>query len=448
MTQENEAVIDVKPPAVSRPIAGPTARLSSAILVATLLLAFLLRLAWAWLLPYDGAPDEGLAHIRAIRFYLEHFRLPTRPEILSNEAGAYGGMSPLPYLFHWFFGLFAVRGVPLEQQILLPRLGSVVAGTAVVWAASLGSRKLFPQNRPLQWGIPLFLAVQPQLVFISAYLNSDIFSVLISTLLIAFWPDLLRAGLTWRHALYLGLLGGLLALCKLNATALVPPTLIVVAMALFRHRLPWAVIAARGAAATGLSLALSAWLFVRNQLVLGDMMGYRSMWEVAVLYLHKNRSPFEQGLTMKNALLETGWRELTFKSSWGVYGYMNVFQNEAVYSALSAACILGLLGAAWVLLRRKTVDNFSPGLMLCILMGFVLALAQMAWTSYYNDWQPQGRYHFPLIFGEAALLFVGWTCVTSSPRWQRAIVLAAVVGTLAVTISSYFFLLWPMYHQG
>lgn len=438
-------MVEVKPQAAEAPAADSSPRWSLHILVATLLLAFVLRLAWAWLLPYDGAPDEGLAHIRAIQFYLNHFRLPLRPEILSNEAGAYGGMSPLPYLPHWLFGLFASRGIPLEQQILIPRLGSVVTGTAVVWAAAIGCRKLFPIQRFMQWSIPLLLAVQPQLVFISAYLNSDIFSVFIATLLIAMWPDLLKSGLTWRNTLYLGFLGGLLALCKLNALALVPPTLVVVAMALYRHRLPLSTIAVRGLATTGLSLALSAWLYIRNHLVIGDMMGYNSMWEVAKLYLHKNPSPIEQGLTMKQALLDTGWRALTFKSSWGVYGYMNVFQDENVYATLSILCILGILSTGWLVLRWKSVDNLTPGLMICIFVGFLLALGLMAWTSYFNDWQPQGRYHFPVVFGEAVLLFVGWTAWIRSPRWQRGVGLAIILGTLALTVHSYFYLLWPLY---
>lgn len=438
-------MVEVKPPVVETPVADSLARLSRPVLVATLLLAFALRLAWAWLIPYDKAPDEGLAHIHAIQFYLDHFRLPTRPEILSNEAGAYGGMSPLPYVLHWFFGLFAARGVPLEQQILIPRLGSVVAGTAVIWAASHGCRKLFPRTALLQWGIPLLLAVQPQLVFISAYLNSDIFSVLVATLLIASWPDLLQSGLTWRRALYLGLLGGLLALCKLNALALVPSTLLVLGMTLYRHRLPWRTVAVRGLAASGLALALSAWLYVRNYLVLGDMMGYKSMWEVAKLYLGKIPAPIERGMTMKQALVDMPWRQQTFQSSWGVYGYMNVFQSETVYSVLSVFCILGILSVAWLLIRRRAVENLTPGLMVCILIGFVLSVGLMAWTSYFNDWQPQGRYHFPVVFGEATLLFVGWTSLARSPKWKHGIGIGMIVITLGLTLYNYFFLLWPLY---
>ena len=174
------------------------------------------------------------------------------------------------------------------------------------------------------------------------------------------------------------------------------------------------------------------------------------MWTVAAKYLDKGPSPAELGYSLSTTLFTPtdvgpSWATLTFRSSWGLFGYMNVPLPDGLYAILGLASLLAVASAAWQALRRRTTGIVSPALLLSFFLCSAVALLLMGWTSYVNDWQPQGRYHFPAILAEAFILLVGWGSLGPTPRWRDALLAAAVSGTAAVNVYSFCFVLWPLY---
>jgi hypothetical protein len=89
------------------------------------------------------------------------------------------------------------------------------------------------------------------------------------------------------------------------------------------------------------------------------------------------------------------WRTLTLFSFFGVYGYMNIYADSPYYETL----YLFLLGMVLLIYfyAARTVD-FKQGVAFWMTLLFLLlAIGQSTYASWTGDFQPQGRYLFPMI---------------------------------------------------
>jgi hypothetical protein len=101
-----------------------------------------------------------------------------------------------------------------------------------------------------------------------------------------------------------------------------------------------------------------------------------------------------QGVPFAELLTERGWLEESFQSFCGVYRWMNLKASEYYY------LLMGLLYAALVMLllwrigRLSSRDALFAIAVLGIALSVVLISAYHSWTA---DYQPQGRYLFPIL---------------------------------------------------
>jgi hypothetical protein len=103
----------------------------------------------------------------------------------------------------------------------------------------------------------------------------------------------------------------------------------------------------------------------------------------------------ERGVTLSQVIFQYRWFEKTFRSAFGVYGYFQYSATEAFYSIIRWS---GVLVFAYffgtIIIRGDTVGRISALIALCLSAALIAASLNHSWSS---DFQPQGRYLFPIV---------------------------------------------------
>jgi hypothetical protein len=104
----------------------------------------------------------------------------------------------------------------------------------------------------------------------------------------------------------------------------------------------------------------------------------------------------ERGVSWQDLFIKkTEWRDLTWKSFLGYYGYMNLPSADLYYHIMGRCWALFLLMIfLYVLLQAHWREQSL------FMAGFVLVIAMIvmsAYNSWTADYEPQGRYLFPLL---------------------------------------------------
>jgi hypothetical protein len=111
---------------------------------------------------------------------------------------------------------------------------------------------------------------------------------------------------------------------------------------------------------------------------------------------HKGLRLRDKGVTFQELLIHNSyWRDMSFDSFFGVYGYMDLVSDNNYYQAVTYALgfffLLVFFYVAFILSGRNAI------FFLFVLLFAGLAIGQSAYHSWVNDYQPQGRYLFPIL---------------------------------------------------
>ena len=104
----------------------------------------------------------------------------------------------------------------------------------------------------------------------------------------------------------------------------------------------------------------------------------------------------DKGMTLKELLLQNPeWRNMTFKSFFGLYGNMDYDSDRGHYQAVTHMLWIFFTLVFFCVIIAVPVRH---GIMILILLLFAgLTVGQSVYTSWVNDYQPQGRYLFALL---------------------------------------------------
>ena len=404
--------------------------------------------ATEWRLPvlamgdYDGA-------------YLQRLKAERFPPDLSIESVRYEfHQPPLYYLLAApAFLLSGGRGPLLEQQsvsqeksedavrnaraLLAVRLFSVALGAGVVLLVFLCARTVLPAAPYIALGAAAFAAFLPMHVAVMASVNNDALAELVIA-------GAILALLRWqkevarqdggegppvsdrRYLLITAVLIGVGFLTKATAYILLPVALVVViagsARAFAGGQAGW-----KGARrllyareqlvryailiAPALLLGLPWW--IRNTLLYGNLDFLGLAWHDEVVSGQPTAAAWiaEHGWS---AYWERAWT-FTSKSFWGVFGWLGVFMDARVYTALAVLSVMAGVGVLFWWRRRANHDTTdwprfltSPWTVLLLLW-----LATFAAYGWYNLGfiQHQGRYLFPALPVWSLLFAGGWWAV-------------------------------------
>ena len=340
-------------------------------------------------------------------------------------------LHPPAEFWPWHGAALAVR---------MARLASILMSTATVWFAYLFARELFPPTAQterrdvwLRLAVPALVACTPMFAFISGSVNNDNAAVLFSTIGLWWALRLMRTeALTARNAAVAGLIAGLGALSKSSALGLIG---LFGLAALLNFRQSVRPFARRFvgfvAVMLAVTLAISGWWFVRNQVLYGDLLGWNAFLDVV-------------GRRDQPASLAQLWseREGFVWAYWGVFGAMNVIMPTWVYDGLNALAASAGLGLLWRVARARLKGDALPSAalrraLLCAFWVVLIFVALLRWTSLTPA--SQGRLMFPCIAVISAALAYGWWSLHS------LLLMSASTGMALLAISAPLAFIAPAY---
>ncbi|MGC8779234.1 MAG: glycosyltransferase family 39 protein [Anaerolineae bacterium] len=411
-------------------------------------LYLLLAALFAVRTPAWQAPDEP-AHYNYIRFVAMTGGFPVLQmgdyphgyleEIKSRKFPAELSIDPIRYEFHQpplYYALLAPV-YSLTRGALAPlRLCSVLLGAGVVWLAYAIARRLAPRRVDLALATAAFVAFLPQHLATVSQVGNDVLAGLLFALalyvLIGWTLRPEHAG--GRMSLALGILLGLILITKTTAYIAVVLAGGVLIWRWQRGRAGLRQVALEAALVVGPMLLIALPWYARNLATYGwpDFLGLIRHDQIVV------------GQTRTGEFLaQVGWAaylrraiEFTFKSFWGVFGWLGVFMDSRIYFALALLSGLAVAGALARLTghaARLTFDAPRRRVSLLLLLSVLLTLLTYVW---YNTQfvQHQGRYLFTALIPLAFAFAIGWEAVVSA-RVGRY--LAVGLGALAIVLAAW-----------
>ncbi len=414
---------------------------------AILFVYLLLAALFATTTPPWQNPDEP-AHYNYIAFVATQGRLPVLQMGDYDEAYLQRlkdekfppelSIAPVRYEFHQP-PLYYILAAPLYWlgggSLLALRLFSALLGAGTIWLLSLCFQIVFPEKPTLVLAATAFVAFLPMRIAILASVNNDALTELLiagALLLLLRWTadDRRRTADGRRrtafpiphspfpipHLLFLGLLIGLAFLTKATAYILLPVALITIALVIATrsftiHHSQFTIhnflSSLLPVLLSSLLLALPLWL--RNISTYGGLDFLGLAWHDRVV----TGQPTTAAWIAANgwaAYWERAWN-FTFKSFWGVYGWLGVFMDERVYTLLlifSGVVAVGLVAGLLRLVRGKSqlAESRRWGLFVALLLLAGVA-ASYVWYNL-GFVQHQGRYLFPALFAFGLLVALGW----------------------------------------
>jgi hypothetical protein len=402
-----------------------------------LLGAFLFfRIPWIFMVPMVEAPDE-FAHYWVIKFLREHWRLPGAHEVAAGGASSvYGSLPQLGYIPHVLTTYLAND----QYLALTERLGSIIMGQVMLFAAVKIAIILFPKNRLAALAIPIAVAAHPQLAFIHSYANNDSTSSALASLIIWLMLETLRSGISLKRTMAIGALAGWLAMTKYSGLAILPVVAIAVIASVFLHGTAWTFAIGCMAAAALLAIGLCAWWFMHSlQQYPGDMLGTKTMYKSWAEIFHKDQHYY---LPASHIIKSLAWWRMTFFSYWGMFGYMTKYLPKPIYFTWLGFVISAAIGALQSLRSFKTwqIDKqFSIKALMwgSLALTLIINIASMIWASVYNYGGPQGRYLITSEIPIQALIIGGMSLFGKKSKW---LIIAFLAFNALVCIGSWIYL--------
>ncbi|GIV79474.1 glycosyltransferase family 39 protein [Litorilinea aerophila] len=336
-------------------------------------------------------------------------------------------------------------------DLIALRLFGVFIGMGTILLVYRCLALVFPGKHLLSVGATAFTALLPMHVAMSAAVNNDGLAELLlmaSMLVLLTWmkveyqarePAALQG--QERRLLLLGILLGMGLLTKIYAYLFTPMALVVIVavLRLWRRVGPkpsWRALLKPLAQVAVPAVVLGLPFWIRNLLLYG-------FWDVLGLQRH-DQVVVGQARTGE-WIAYHGWVAygerafgFTFKSFWGVFGWMGVFMDDRVYTALLLFSGVIFMGVLWATVRLISggpdtdMDRFQVGVL--ILFGLFLLAVGLGYLGYNLKFvQHQGRYFFWGLLPISTVVALGWREVLQPLQGVITGFLAAVLaGGLAL----------------
>jgi 4-amino-4-deoxy-L-arabinose transferase-like glycosyltransferase len=321
------------------------------------------------------------------------------------------------------------------------RLASVICTVGTIYLIFRLTYRLF-QSEAYALGVAAFVALIPQFTYTGAYVGDDAYLILAVTG--TMWATVrgMQAGWTLRNKLLMGLALALVSLGKQNGWIAALPFALLAASSAWRTN--WRQTAQTWALMyLPACITLGSWL-ARNWLLYHDPLALRIgrvAWQDYVTRIGHAWIPLAQrGRGFLHLLFRTPWLVRMFESFWGRFFYMSVPMDRPIYLTLLGASLAGMTCTGWALWKRRDVlftTEVTARVLGCAALSLVLLFVSTAFSSLHNDFQPQGRYFFPLIAPLAIVITLGVYVISRrSQRWLRMLPFVGLALLLALNVFS------------
>ncbi len=401
----------------------------------------------AWQAPDEPAHYNYVAHIAAGQglpiLDVGDYDQTYLRALIDNRFPPNHPIDPIQYESHQP-PLYYISAAPVywlaDGRLIFLRLYNVLLGAGVLLLIFLIVYTIFPDRPTISLGSMGLAAFLPMHVAVMAAVNNDALAELLiaaTVLALVYWVRAMDRGHAQpRHLLIVGGLMGLALVTKSTTYILLPLAVLTVA------GVTWQQDRNQGAKAltTNLllvllpALAIAAPLWLRNMAIYGgvDFLGLK--WHDAVV-VGQPRTAEWIALNGLGAYWDRAV-DFTFKSFWGVFGWMGIFMDGRVYLALTLFTGVLFLGGLWAAIRMllgwpdSELDRFQ---LQSVAVLALLSLGALAGYVWYNLGfvQHQGRYLFPGLSGIAFFMALAWREVL---RPAQGAVTGLLVGALTLAV--------------
>jgi hypothetical protein len=357
---------------------------------------------------------------------------------LPAGAATDGGFTPTmryPPLYYLYAALpyEATSGLGIFDRIFAVRLANIPALLAVVVFTWLLIGELFGRRRWLQALATIAVALQPQLLNMTAVVNPDVFlagiwaaALYVMVVLVKRGPT--RGRIAWTAALALAS-----CLSQPRGVAIVIPAVAAVGLAFWRHRRPARRWVRRALIAGAAAVSVIGLAVLTVYAMLGQVTGEHARHLASYLWQF-----YLPTLGFMNSS-SYGVREVFVDRLFGGFSMLEVNFSHGVYTALTVIGAVVLVSALvgvvrrWADVRRR-FDVVAVALLTVV--GYMLVLHAVAFRSLLVSLDPviTGRYMLPLLplYGVIVALAVAWL----PRRWGPVAAGALVGGVVFLQIAS------------
>jgi len=371
---------------------------------------------------YDGGNPDEQAHQQCAAFYTDRW-LPAAvdDEAVLKTASGFG----VSYLFRTEIAYFLAGKTALllsylvKESYLGLRLFNVLLFSLLVVMAI---RRI---QGPLLF--VLALVATPQVWYVFSYFNGDAFPLFIALLIAAqvTYSDSLSSQFfdspcLWDRlsgGILLGILIGLMLLSKINYYVYLAFIGLLVSWRLFFEFLPsptghWPLQMKKGILIAVIALCVYLPPTIYDQYINGFQKDEKisKVVEEKALYQFKpstvKNEPMKsyRGLALKDKgqsfraifLEHDEWRKWSFQSFFGVYGYFLYYSKDFYYSAVSVL-MAGVFLFVVFYMAYHSLPWKDAFVLSMVLLFSLLVIGQSIYFSWTSDYEPQGRYLFPII---------------------------------------------------
>lgn len=361
--------------------------------------------------------------------------LPTDFTQIYGEGAHQLHQPPLAYFLYLVPYKLLANG-SIRTQLYAMRLISILLNVVVVLAAYFTGKELFRRadgdsDPTMTLAIPVFIMLLPQHLFLHSIVMNDHLVEAALAWMIALMARTFRLGLSVPRVL--GMLALLAVGIATKRNSLYGVAILGFAFLVYMlvrwggERLTTGQKSIRLAGTViGLSVGAAAlvggwrWLVV-NQPKFVDY------FTRLFLFLPTNQFPFESYakiLSPEALPLYAGYLKLTFISTWGHFGWMNITLGVWAYYGFMLLTLAALAGLVWfafrdagqlIVTQRATLVVFAFSIVIALVL--IVALQIRYWDLGWGG-DPQGRYLFPVLIPLATLFLIGTRAFFPKARYM------------------------------
>ena len=297
---------------------------------------------------------------------------------------------------------FPWRNTALTVHLI--RFLSILMGAGTIGLSYLVARRIFPDWPSLPIGTAALIAFNPMFIFISASVNNDNLTILLTSLalylsVLCWYEPPGRMGRSgWLRRLLLGGVLGAAALSKISGLTLLPIAALILTVRHLRVR-DWRGWIWSGVAIVLPVLIIAGWWYGRNLQLYGELFGLNTMVAIA----GPRAGP--RALSLLDLVPEfDGFRY----SYWALFGAVNIVTFPLAYVVFDVFTLVSASGCVIWFVRHRRSDQAA---LLSILAGYVLIVFSgvVRWTMMTPA--SQGRLMFPAISAISLLMWLGWETI-------------------------------------
>jgi|GEM_PF-588193 putative flippase GtrA len=392
-----------------------------------------------------GAPDEGAHYTYNVEFILEHKRLPIsgKDDLAAYKNCRNNPTAEVPCMYSYTFypgASYIINAISaslvskitgIEPQVA-SRLPSTLYGVTFILCI-YATAYIISKRRLVAALLAAGVGLIPQYIFISSYTNLDAHSVAISGILSLALVLYASEPKRYRNIAFLGIAaGGLLPLAKYDFFVLIIPVVLLVAYLLFKKKINNHDLFHLGIWGVGSFIVLASFWYIRNLILYHDISGQGFALKEMSKF-HALGKPLPIDLASFAHLTTINFWEILFRSFYLAYGEMIYFLDDSRYVV---PAIFGVAGLVYIFVRISELNKKRRKVLIWATIAFlallILVVAQVVYNSLIYDFQPQGRYLFPIL--APLVIFVAY-CAKVDKQLGKNLSLLLATSTLFIFIN-------------